>query len=169
VNFEITHDFEISRDAIELAVLSPDLAKHMAPRLSGIESVEQRAHSLHDGVLERHWSWQASVKIPSFAERYVTREMCAWDEHSTYDLRRHLSSWTITPKVKPEWQKYFSAAGTYELRTLGEGITRRIVRGELALRVSPLFRHVAERMIVTEVRKTFDAEAATLRDLATLG
>ena len=169
MRFEITHDFEIPRDAVELAVLSPDLAKRMVPRLSGIESVEQHNHSLEGGVLERHWSWQANVRIPSFAERYVTREMCAWDEHSTYDLRRHASEWRIKPRIKLEWQKYFAASGTYELTALKEGATRRTVRGELELRVSPLVRHVAERMIVAEVRKTFDAEAETLRDLATLG
>jgi hypothetical protein len=169
VNFEIIHDFDIPLDAVELAVLSPDLAKRMAARLQGIEHVEQSQHALRDGVLERVWSWRANVKIPSFAERYVTREMCAWDERSTYDLKRHASSWTITPRVKPEYRKYFDAKGTYELVPLDEGRARRVVRGELELRVTKMMRNVAERMIVNEVRKTFDAEAATLRDLATLG
>jgi hypothetical protein len=169
VHFEITHDFDIPRDAVELAVLSPDLAKRMAPRLHGMEHVEQSQHALHDGVLERVWSWRADVKIPSFADGYVTREMCAWDERSTYDLKRHASSWTITPRVKPSYAKYFEAKGTYELLPLDEGRSRRVVRGEVELRVTSLVRAVAERMIVGEVRKTFEVEAATLRDLATLG
>ena len=169
MHFEITHDFDIPRDAVELAVLSPELAKQLASRLTGIERVDQREHTLKDGVLERTWSYQADVKVPRFAERYVTREMCAWDERTIYQIDRHASSWSIVPRVKPEWRKLFDAAGTYELISLGEARTRRIVRGELELRVSPLFRRVAERMIVGEVRKTFDAEAATLRDLATLG
>jgi hypothetical protein len=169
VHFEIAHDFDIPRDAVELAVLSPDLIDRMVPRLRGIDGVEQREHALKDGVLERLWSWQANVKVPTFAERYVTRDMCAWDERSTYELRRHASSWTVVPRVKPEWRKYFAASGTYELLALDGGRTRRVVRGDLELRVSPIFRSVAERMIVSEVRKTFDAEAATLRDLATVG
>ncbi len=169
MHFEITHDFDIPRDAVELAVLSPDLAKRMTPRLNGIERVEQREHTLKNGVLERVWSYQANVRLPRFAERYVTREMLARDERTTYEIRRHAAAWTIVPRVKPEWRKFFDAAGTYELLALGEARTRRIVRGDLELRISPLFRKVAERMIVGEVRKTFDAEAATLRDLATLG
>ena len=32
----------------------------------------------------------------------------------------------------------------------------------------PVVRQVAERMILGEVKKTFEAEAATLRDMATL-
>ena len=168
MHFEITHDFDIPRDAVELAVLSPDLAQRLGSRLSGIEHIDQREHTLKNGVLERVWSFQANVTLPRFAERYVTREMCAWDERMTYELMRHASSWTIAPHVKPEWRKYFDAAGTYELIALGEARTRRIVRGDLELRVPPLFRKVAERMIVGEMRKTLDAEAATLRDLATL-
>jgi hypothetical protein len=169
VHFEISHDFDIARDAIELAVLSPDLAKRMAPRLSSVEHVEQREHAWKDGVLDRVWSWRANVKIPSFATRYVTREMCAWDERSTYEMKHHSSRWTIEPHIKPAWRKYFEAKGTYELVALGPGRTRRVVRGDVEVRVTPLVRKVAERMIVGEVRKTFDVEAATLRDLATLG
>jgi hypothetical protein len=169
VHFELSHDFDIPRDAVELAVLSPDLATRISPRLSGIERVEQREHTLKNGVLERVWSFQASVKVPRFAERYVTREMLSWDERTTYELNRHASSWTILPRVKPEWRKLFDASGTYELIALGEARTRRIVRGEIELRVSPIFRKVALRMILGEVRKTFDAEAAVLHDLATLG
>jgi Protein of unknown function (DUF2505) len=69
--------------------------------------------------------------------------------------------------VKPEWRKYFSAEGTYVLQVLASGRTRRTVKGTIELRV-PLFKQVAEKLILGEVRKTFDAEAATLRELATL-
>jgi hypothetical protein len=69
--------------------------------------------------------------------------------------------------VKPEWRKYFSSSGTYEIQALGGGRSRRVVRGELELRVR-VVRQMAERIIVSEVKKAFEAEAATLRDMATL-
>jgi hypothetical protein len=169
VHFEITHDFDIPRDAVELAVLSPDLADRLAPRLPAIEKVHQRSHALRDGVLERVWSWKANVRIPSFASRYVQPSMCSWEERSTYRLDRHMSRWSIHPCIKAEWQKYFDAKGTYELHALPDGRTRRTVKGAVELRVKSLVKHVGERMIVGEVKRTFDAEAATLRDLATLG
>ena len=93
--------------------------------------------------------------------------MCAWDEKSTYDIKKHSSEWTILPHVKPEWRKLFTAKGTYSLAQLDSGRTRRTVIGTLELRV-PLVRQVAEKLILGEVRKTFDAEAETLRELATL-
>jgi hypothetical protein len=169
VHFEIAHEFDIPLDALELAVISPTLVDKLGPKLnkSGIEAVRQKAHTLMNGVLDRVWHYQANVRIPQFARGYVTREMCAWDEHSTYDLKAHKSTWTISPNVKPEWQRYFEAKGTYAIVPLGNGRAKRVVEGELELKV-PVVRQVAERMIVNEVKKTFEAEAATLREMATL-
>jgi hypothetical protein len=170
VHFEVVHEFDIPLDALELAVISPNLFQELSKRLHSIESVSQKEHVLTPGPqarLERVWSYRANVKIPAFATKYVTPEMCAWDEKSTYDIKRHASEWTILPHVKPEWRKLFAAKGTYTLAQLGSGRTRRTVSGSIELRV-PLVRQVAEKLIVGEVRKTFDAEAETLRELATL-
>ena len=167
MQFEVVHEFDIPLDALELAVISPNLFQELSKRLHSIESVSQKEHVLTDSCLERLWSYRANVKIPSFATKYVTPEMCAWDEKSTYDIKKHASEWTILPHVKPEWRKMFSAKGTYSLAQLGSGRTRRTVSGSIELRV-PLVRQVAEKLIVGEVRKTFDAEAETLRELATL-
>jgi hypothetical protein len=167
VQFEVVHEFDIPLDALELAVISPNLFLALSRRLSGIESVQQKEHVLTRGRLDRVWSYRANVRIPAFATKYVTPEMCAWDEKSTYDIERHASEWTILPHVKPEWRKVFAAKGTYRLEPLGSGRTRRTVVGSIELRV-PLVQQVAEKLIVGEVRKTFDAEAETLRQLATL-
>ena len=168
MRFEIVHEFEIPLDALELAVLSPQLWEKLAARLKNIEEIRQTKHDLEKGVLDRVWSFQANVKIPAFAERYVTKEMCAWEEHTHYSLEKHSSAWTIEPHVKPEWRKYFKSSGSYELISTKGGSTRRVVKGNLELKVPRGLREIAERMIVNEVKKTFEAEAATLRDLATL-
>jgi hypothetical protein len=167
LNFEITHEFDIPLDALELAVISPTLWEKLAHRLPNIESVHQKEHILRDGRLERTWSYRANVKLPAFAKSYVTPEMMAWDERSVYTIDAHASDWTITPHVKPEWRKYFSSTGRYVLTELASGRTRRTVCGHVELRV-PVLRHVAEKLIAFEVKKLFDAEAETLRDLATL-
>jgi len=167
VRFEIAHEFDIPLDALELAVISPDLAAALARRLPSMESLQQKEHVLADSRLERVWAYRANVKLPAFARSYVTPEMCAWDERSIYDIKRHHSEWSIVPHVKPEWRKFFAAKGTYVLAELASGRTRRTIAGDIELRV-PLVRQVAEKLILAEVRKNFDAEAETLRDLATL-
>ena len=70
-------------------------------------------------------------------------------------------------KVKPEWQKYFQAEGKYRLLPTERGKTRRSVEGDLFLRV-PIVQKMAERAILGEVRRMFDAEAETLKEMATL-
>lgn len=169
MRFEIVHDFEIPLDALELAVLSPDLVSSLKTRLKNMEDVRQTEHSLESGVLHRVWAFQASVKlpVPVFAKKLVTREMLSWDETSVYDLKTHSASWNVRPNVKPEWQKFFQAEGKYTLVATERGKTRRSVEGELFLRV-PVVQKMAERAILGEVRRMFDAEAETLRDMATL-
>ncbi len=171
MRFEITHEFDIPLDALELAVISPSLVDRFAAKVAslrvGIEEVAERSRSLSGGVLDRVWHYRANMRIPQFARGYVTPDMLAWDEHSTYEMQRHRGQWTIVPAVKPEWQKYFSATGSYEIAALGDGRSRRRVLGELDLRVR-VVRQMAERLIVGEVKKAFEAEAATLRDIATL-
>jgi hypothetical protein len=171
VHFEIVHEFDIPLDALELAVISPSLVDKLGAKVRelgvGIETIRERGRSLKDGVLERVWHYQANIRVPQFARAYVTREMCAWDEESVYKMSRHQGRWKIVPNVKPEWRKYFSSEGTYEIQPLGGGRSRRVIKGQLDLRVR-VVRQMAERLIVSEVKKAFDAEAATLRDMATL-
>ena len=167
MHFEIVHEFDIPLDALSLAVISPDLCQKLAQRLPNIDSVQQKEHLVKDGKLERVWTCRANVRLPEFARAYVKPEMTAWEERSVYDMKKHCAEWTITPRMKPEWRKYFVANGTYVLSALDRGRTKRQVNGNVELRV-PVVRPVAEKLIIAEVRRIFDAEAATLRDLADL-
>jgi hypothetical protein len=171
VQFEIVHEFDIPLDALELAVISPALVDKYGAKVHklgvGIERVTERSRALRNGVLERVWHYQANVNVPTFARGYITREMCAWEEHSVFEMTRHRGNWTIAPHIRPGWRRFFASSGSYEIEILGGGRSRRIVRGALDLRVG-VVRQVAERLIVAQMRKAFDAEAATLRDMATL-
>jgi len=171
VQFEIAHEFDIPLDALELAVISPNLVDKFAATVNklgvGIRQVTERSRSLKNGTLERVWHYQANVKLPAFARGYVTPDMTAWDEQSVYEMQKHRGRWTIVPNVRPEWRKYLQATGTYAIEPLGDGRSRRVVQGDLELRVR-VVRQVAERLIVGEIKKAFEAEAATLRDMATL-
>jgi hypothetical protein len=70
---------------------------------------------------------------------------------------------------KPQYRRYFNAKGTYRLEAAPDGRTRRTVQGYLEISVPvPMLGGIVERMALAEVRKTYDAEAETLRRLATL-
>lgn len=145
MHFRIAHDFEIPRDALELAFLSPDLMSKLHERLNGMRAV-QRKHELRDGVLERVWLYKRNVRL-----------------HSVYTLSNHESTWEVERKGR----SWFSAKGTYQLVSVGEAKTQRVVEGDVELKV-PVVNKVAERMILAQVKKAFEAEAETLRDMATL-
>jgi hypothetical protein len=167
VHFDIVHEFDIPLDALELAVLSPDLAEKLAPHLPNVATLTQKEHDLHDGILERVWSFHPSVKVPAFAREYVSEDMLRYEERSTYTLHKHAATWEVIPQIRPQWKKYFHASGTYGLESIDGGRTRRVVHGDMRLEV-PVVGTMVERMILAEVRRIFDAEAKTIRDLATL-
>lgn len=166
MHFRIAHEIEISRDAVELAVVSPDLIERLQSKLPKTMRALQKRHALEDGVLERVWTFEASIEIPKFASGYVGPEV-AWDQHTTYTLAKHEAIWSIVPEVRPQWRKYFTASGTYSLRSIGEAKTERVVEGDVELHL-PMVKKVAERMILALVKRAFVAEAETLRDMATL-
>lgn len=145
MHFRIAHDFEIPRDALELAFLSPDLMRKLHERLKGTRVV-QRKHELRNGVLERVWIYKANVRLTS-----------------TYELAKHRSTWEVARKGR----RWFTAKGTYQLVSTGEAKTQRVVEGDVQINV-PVMNKVAERMILAQVKKAFETEAETLRDMATL-
>lgn len=167
MHFEVAHEFDIPLNAIELAVLSPDLAEKIAARLHAPEAIEQREHEVEGTRLRRLWSHRGNVKIPIWAGRSTVRDLWTWEERSVYDLRRHASEWTLVPRGRPSFQKYFTGQGSYQLFPLGAGRSRRVVSGRVELRV-PVARQLAERLIVDELKKVLAAEAETLREMAEL-
>jgi hypothetical protein len=167
VRFEISHDFDAPLDAVELAVLSPSLGEKLGDALAQtkIESVATIEHELRDGALRRVLQFQASAPFP-FLKRYtIPKDAMSWREHSTYRLAEHSSKWSVHPKE--QYGRYFRSEGTYKLTTLPDGRTRRTVVGEFEVKL-PVLGAVIERLAMAEVRRTYDAEADTLKQLTTL-
>lgn len=165
MRFEISHVFDAPLDAVELAVLSPDLGALLARSLASIESVETIEHVIENGELRRVLRFQANAPLPIFKRHNVARDAMSWEEFSTYRLAAHASTWCVAPKE--EWRRYVRSEGTYRLEPVQDGRTRRTVVGDIEIRLG-VIGSLVERMAIAEVRKTYDAEADTLRRLATL-
>jgi Protein of unknown function (DUF2505) len=167
VRFEISHDFDAPLDTVELAVLSPHLGERLGSALAQtkIESVATIEHDLKDGTLRRVLQFQASAPF-SFLKSYaIPKDAMSWQERTTYSLVEHTSRWSVHPKE--QYSRYFRSEGTYKLTTLPDGRTRRTVHGELSVNV-PVFGPIIERAALVEVKRTYDAEADTLKQLTTL-
>jgi hypothetical protein len=165
VRFSICHELDAPLDAVELAVLSPDLGRLLGERVTSLDSVVTVEHALRGGELRRVLRFQASAPLPLFKSYEIAREAMCWEEEVTYRLADHASTWSVSPKE--EWRRYFRSEGTYRLERLPEGRTRRWVEGDIEIRL-PVLGGLVERMALAEVRRTYDAEADTLRELAAL-
>lgn len=166
MRFEIVHEIDAPLDAVELAVLSPELAPMMAKLLpKGIESVETLSHELREGTLRRVLRFQANAPLSIFRGQDIARDALSWQEESVYRIAEHASTWQVAPL--PKYRRYFRSSGTYRLESIPGGRARRVVTGEIEIKAS-LFTPIALRLTIAEVRKTYDAEAETLRRLSTL-
>jgi hypothetical protein len=171
VHFEIVHEFDIPLDVLERAFMSPRLVDKFDAAIQelgvGVERITEHRRILASGVLDRMRHYEARGTLATFASAYLTREMCAWDVESVYTMASHAGRWTLVTNLKPEWREHFASSGTYAINALDGGRSRRIVGGDIDVRL-PVVRGMAERFILAAVRKAFDGEATTLRELATL-
>ena len=165
MRFSICHELDAQLDAVELAVLSPDLGRLLGDRVANLDSVVTVKHALCGGELRRVLRFQASAPLPIFKGYDVARDAMCWEEQTTYRLADHSSTWSVAPKE--QWRRYFRSEGIYKLERLPGGRTRRRVEGDIEIRL-PVLGAIVERMALAEVRRTYDAEADTLRDLAAL-
>lgn len=163
MHFEIAHELDAPLEAVEQAVLSPELGALLGEQLRSIDRVETVEHVVENGELRRVLRFHASAPLAIFRGHALADDAMTWHEHVTYRLDEHASRWTV--RTQPRWARYFSSEGTYRLERTSEGRTRRTVVGELDIRVRVLG-PVAERLALAEVKKTYDAEAETLRRLA---
>lgn len=163
MRFEIVHEFDRPLIAIERALLSPELGKRLVSRLTTIESVETLMHDLSQDELKRILRFQASAPLSMFKKYAVARDAMAWEEHWHYRLSEHSSKWQI--HIKTEWKHYFDSEGTYTLFALSGQRTRRVVAGAMHVHVAVIGAAI-ERVALTEVRRTYDAEAETLVELS---
>lgn len=163
MHFEIQHEFDAPLDAIERAVISPELGPMLGRSLPQMEAVDLLEHRVDDGACHRVIRFRAGAPLAIFKRVDVARDAMAWEEHWTYRFGDHASSWRVEPKA--EYRRYLVSEGTYHLEPIAGGRTRRTVHGTLEIKLA-LVGAIAERMALSEIKKTYDAEAETLRRLA---
>jgi len=168
VKFEIAHELAAPIDSIELAFLSPDVGAMLAAALApSVTSIETVAHELSGGAFRRALRFHASAPRNLFVGRAIPKDALTWETCVSYQLGSHISTWEVVSLE--QYRRYFRSKGTYHFEAAADGRSRRTVKGEIEILVPlPLMGGLVERLALTEVRKTYDAEAEILRRLATL-
>ncbi len=171
MDFEISHELDAPIDAIELALMSPDLAGCLLERVDAMGAIDVREHEVSDTQFRRTWRFEAKAPLKILSAYDVTREMMIWDEVWEYDRTTHVASSHIVPRpgVDPDanWRKRLQSGGRYSLDRLGDGRARRTVVGHMKIGLR-MIGPMVERIAVGELRKAYAAEAEALLSLCSL-
>ena len=162
MRFRIDDTFATTLPRFEALLDDPELYPRMARELPGIARIDVLASEERDGVLRRRvrYTPRAEGKIPSFARGRVTPEMLVFVEESAFYRAEHRIDYRVEPNLPDRWRDHFASHGRFSLAAIPGGVARRI-DGEVQVRV-PLVGGLVERMLVSELRQSFAAEAAVL-------
>ncbi len=171
MDFEVSHELDAPVDALELALMSPDLAAALLARVDSMRAIEVQSHEVSDQRITRTWRFEAKAPLKVLSAYEITREMMVWDEVWDYHRATHVASFHIVPRpgvdLEAPWRKRVSAGGRYQLDPLSDGRCRRTVVGHMTIDlrvVGPM----VERLAVAELRKAYAAEAEALLGLCSL-
>ena len=171
MEYEYSHELDARIDAVELALMSPDLAAELLSRVDSMAAIDVVSHDVTDDRISRTWRFEAKAPFKILSAYDVTREMMVWDEVWDYNRVTHVASFHIVPRpgVDPDaaWRERIDAGGKYQLDPLGDGRSRRTVIGHMPIGwrvIGPM----VERLALAELRKAYAAEAEALQSLCSL-
>ncbi len=171
MDYEISHELDVPLDALELALMSPDLASELLARVDTMRSIDVQAHDVSAEEIARTWRFEAKAPFKALAQYNVTREMMIWDEVWAYSRTTHVATFHIVPRpgvdLDANWRKRISAGGSYQLDALSDGRTRRTVAGHMDIDLR-MVGPVIERLAIAELRKAYAAEVEALLSLCSL-
>ena len=171
MEYDISHEIDAPLDALELALMSPDLASELLARVDSMAAIDVRAHEVSDARIHRTWRFEAKAPLKILSAYNVTREMMIWDEVWDYNRTTHVASYHIVPRpgvdLDANWRKRIQAGGRYQLDAIGDGRTRRAVVGHMDIGLR-MIGPMVERLAIGELRKAYAAEAEALLSLCSL-
>jgi hypothetical protein len=161
MKFDVTHDFDTNMATLEKALFDPRLYSLLSENLESVKKVELLELKDEGREVRRKVRYVPSTEIPSFARGKIKPEMLEWVEDTTYDRERHQFDYRILPNIPERWHDRFASRGIYRLTEMG-GKVRRVIEGEVTIRVT-LIGGMAERYVISQIKKNFDQEAEGLR------
>ena len=160
MRFAIEHRFEVDLATFESHLNHPDLLARLRREVPGLAD-----RALLDARAEgpiRTWRFRvrSNEDIPSPARKFLRPDLLSWVEESTYDDRTHAFRWRTVPD---HFGEFVEASGTASLAPDGPSAVRRVIEGEVRVRV-PLFAGTIESAIVLRLRRSYEAVARVERD-----
>ncbi|MEW5947258.1 MAG: DUF2505 family protein [bacterium] len=153
MKFKLTHHFDVNTEKFEKLTTDTNLQDYIdtLPNLKEREDLEVIEDERYVRRKVRNF---AIGVIPKEIRHVLKPRMLSWIEESVYDKLKHEFEWKITPYY---FRDVFKCSGTYKYIDESDSRMRREIEGDLTISV-PVIGPIAERYIIRELRKNFEAE-----------
>jgi hypothetical protein len=157
VRFEITHTFSHSIDVVERTLLDPATTQALAPRMKTIVDVEPIESSEDGDLVTRRVRYVPAPLIKRVCTKKVNPRWMEWVEESEYDRSARRMRFRNIPRIG-RIAELLENSGTLQLSETSSGGTRRIVSGEIRVKVR-IFGRIAEKIIQKQGLGILEEEA----------
>jgi hypothetical protein len=155
-HFEITHIFNrIDRQGYIALLLDDEFNGWLEQQLP-VKERKVIEHSEQNGVIVRRIRIDSGRKLPPAAARVVGADHVHYIETSVYRKGGDSLCWEISPSVMSDKIK---SSGMVSFVEIGEKTVRRVIKGELTVRVFGVGR-IVEKAIIERLGRGFDQIAA---------
>ena len=159
MDFEISHEFDASADAVAEALLDEAFQDSLQDlgALETREVLDQQER--RDGTVLRRTRCVLDVDVTGTAKKFLGDQKPAWIEEAVWDPDRFSWSWKILPEIAGE---LLDATGTISIEDDGEAAIR-TVAGVVKVKV-PLYGSKVEGWIVNGIEAAYEEEADRLAE-----
>jgi hypothetical protein len=164
MEFVATHEFAVSAEELERAMLDPAYLAFMEVHHPLLERVTERERS-SGARLTRRVHYAPKPAFEHLGPKKLAPEWFEFDDESTWDPEAKRLTFVHVPSEE-RVRRRLSTRGELRFERVGPDRTRRVARVEISVRDLPFmmrpFAGMAEQMLVREARRMMDAEADTL-------
>jgi len=163
MQFELIHTFKASPTAVMNALLDPELGQPLTERMTTIIEIETLSRTEDGDKVTLRTRYLPVPLIKKVATKEINPRWMEWVSEVTFDLKTTKGEFRNIPttgRIANLMDNY----GTMTLTDLGNGTTRRVIAGELRIKV-PVLGRIAEKIIYKEAAKILDEEAAVRQSI----
>ncbi|HNU69593.1 MAG TPA: DUF2505 family protein [Myxococcota bacterium] len=161
MKFRYEHDFQCDRKKLVAAMFADGVTESLKADMKTLTDASTLEWRQDGGRIFRRVRYLLVPIIDEIAGRKVDPKWMEWIEEAEVDVESGRATFRNVPTT-PSIAAIMENTGTMEFVDLGGGRTRRIVSGELKIKVF-LVGMVAEVIIADKARGLLDDEAAAMR------
>lgn len=161
MKFKYEHDFQCERKRLISAMFAPGVTESLKDGMKTLTDASTLEWRQEGDKIFRRVRYLLVPIIDEIAGRKVDPKWMEWIEEAEVDTESGRAKFRNVPTT-PSIAAIMENTGTMEFVDMGGGVTRRVVSGELKIKVF-LVGMVAEVIIAEKARGLLDDEAAAMR------